>query len=171
MEERFTVSLLVTNHYGVLNRIAGLYGKRCYNIDSLSVGETEDPRLSRMTIVSTGDEYTKSQVIKQLNKLYDVKHAVLLEEEDAVSVEHLLIKLRTDGDGGQKVAALLNGYSGRIVFIGEHYIIADMTGTPQKTREFIEQCIPLGIVELCRSGSLSLSKTEKLVLSPHEVLD
>jgi acetolactate synthase-1/3 small subunit len=76
MSDRFTIGLIVSNHHGVLNRIAGLYSKRCYNIDSLAVGETEDPRFSRMTIVSTGDEYTRTQVVKQLNKLHDVKLAV-----------------------------------------------------------------------------------------------
>ncbi len=165
MSERFTVGLIVSNHHGVLNRIAGLYGKRGYNIDSLAVGETEDPRFSRMTIVSTGDEYIRSQVVKQLNKLHDVKLAVLLEESESVSVEHLLIKLRVNGEGTAPLAALVNDYGGKIVDFGDHFLTADMTGPTQKMQEFIARCIPFGILELCRSGSLSLSKGTEKTLS------
>jgi acetolactate synthase-1/3 small subunit len=165
MNERFTVGLIVENHYGVLNRIAGLYGKRGYNIDSLAVGVTEDPRYSRMTIVSTGDEYIRSQVVKQLNKLHDVKRAVLLENRESVSVEHLLIKLKTNGDGNFEIAALVNDYGGKIRDLGNHFLIADLTGSPENINEFIEKCVPFGILELCRSGSLTLSKGAENVLS------
>jgi acetolactate synthase-1/3 small subunit len=165
MSDRFTIGLIVSNHHGVLNRIAGLYSKRCYNIDSLAVGETEDPRISRMTIVSTGDEYTRSQVVKQLNKLHDVKLAVLLEEAESVSVEHLLLKLRTNGGGNAEIAALINDYGGKIIDLGDHFLTADMTGSTGKIREFIEKCVPFGILELCRSGSLALSKGTDKILS------
>lgn len=76
--EKFTVELLVANHFGVLNRITNLYAKRGYNIDSLNVNETADPNLSRMLIVSRGDEYTQTQTVRQLNKLYDVKEVTLM---------------------------------------------------------------------------------------------
>ena len=165
MSERFTVGLIVANHHSVLNRIAGLYGKRGYNIDSLAVGETEDPRFSRMTIVSTGDQYIRSQVVKQLSKLHDVKEAVLLEDSESVSVEHLLIKLRTGGGGSTDIAALLNAYGGKIVDFGEHFITADLTGDTERINEFIEKCRPYGIWELCRSGSLALSKGMEHILS------
>jgi acetolactate synthase-1/3 small subunit len=165
MSDRFTIGLIVSNHHGVLNRIAGLYSKRCYNIDSLAVGETEDPRFSRMTIVSTGDEYTRTQVVKQLNKLHDVKLAVLLEETDSISVEHLLIKVRTNGGGNAEIAALINDFGGKIIDLGEHFLTADLTGSTEKIREFIEKCVPFGILELCRSGSLALSKGTNKILS------
>ncbi|MCL2231103.1 MAG: acetolactate synthase small subunit, partial [Treponema sp.] len=84
MKERFIVGLLVTNRHGVLHRISGLYNKRGYNIDSLAVGETEDPALSRMTIASIGDEYIKTQMIRQLKKLLDVKAAVLIDCDSSV---------------------------------------------------------------------------------------
>ena len=95
--ERFAVGLIVSNRFGVLNRIAGLYAKRCYNIDSLSVGETEDPEYSRMTIVSTGDEYMKDQVVRQLEKLIDVKAVALLEPENTVFAQHMFIKMHLTG--------------------------------------------------------------------------
>jgi acetolactate synthase-1/3 small subunit len=78
--EKFTVELLVSNHYGVLNRITGLYARRGYNIDSLYVNETENPELSRMMIVSKGDEYIQTQMVRQLSKLYDVKEVTLLTQ-------------------------------------------------------------------------------------------
>ena len=76
--EKFTVELLVSNHYGVLNRITGLYARRGYNIDSLYVNETENPEFSRMLIVSKGDEYIQTQIVRQLSKLYDVKQVTLM---------------------------------------------------------------------------------------------
>lgn len=81
---RFTVELLVNNRFGVLNRITGLYAKRCYNIDSLVVGATEDARYSKMVIVSTGDDYMRTQVVAQLEKLYDVKKVELIEEDKSI---------------------------------------------------------------------------------------
>ena len=170
MIERFTVGLIVANHHSVLNRIAGLYGKRGYNIDSLAVGETEDPRFSRMTIVSTGDEYIRSQVVKQLNKLHDVKMAVLLETVESISVEHLLIKLQTNGEGSSDIAALLNAYGGKIIDLGERFITADLTGDTDRINDFIEKCRQYGILELCRSGSLALSKGTEKVLSVQNTL-
>ncbi|MCL2339546.1 MAG: acetolactate synthase small subunit, partial [Actinomycetia bacterium] len=97
MADKFTIGLLVSNHAGVLNRVAGLYAKRGYNIDSLAVGTTENSKFSRMTIVSSGDDYMKDQVVRQLRKLHDVKLVVLLEGDNMVGVEHMLIKLKAAG--------------------------------------------------------------------------
>lgn len=168
MSERFTVGLLVNNRHGVLNRIAGLYGKRGYNIDSLAVGETEDPRYSRMTIVSTGDKYIQTQVVRQLSKLYDVRDVVLLETGDSISVEHLLIKLKMNGGGNGGITELINAYGGKVVDIGDGYVTADLTGTPERIQRFIEKAVPFGVLELCRSGALSLSKgTHKILNTSH----
>ena len=126
--ERFAVGLIVSNRFGVLNRIAGLYAKRCYNIDYLSVGETEDPEYSRMTIVSTGDEYMKDQVVRQLEKLIDVKAVALLEPENTVFAQHMFIKMHLTGTqrGSSKhqVLALINRYGGKVV----DYITTDARG-------------------------------------------
>lgn len=165
MSERFTVGLIVNNRHGVLNRIAGLYGKRGYNIDSLAVGETEDPRYSRMTIVSRGDRYIQTQVIRQLGKLYDVRDVVLLEEGDSVAVEHLLIKLSINGEGNGPITELINSYGGKIIDLGAGYVTADLTGTPERIQRFIGKAIPFGILELCRSGALSLSKGNQSILN------
>lgn len=165
MGERFTIGLIVTNRHGVLNRIAGMYAKRCYNIDSLSVGETENPAVSRMTIVSTGDEYIRRQVVRQLSKLYDVRAVVLLAADTSVSVEHLLIKLKINGGGNGTVTALINEYGGKIIELCSKFVVADVTASPQRIQEFIEKCKPLGIYELCRSGALALSTGTEQILT------
>ena len=167
MSEKFVVGLIVANHFGVLNRIAGLYSKRGYNIDSVAVGETEDPDFSRMTIVSTGDSYMKDQVIKQLNKLYDVQKVVLLDDHKAVSVEHLLIKIKTSNKGNCKLTALITSYGGKVVDFGEGYVIADITGNNDQINKFIDECLDFGVLEVCRSGLISLSRGTENLLGSH----
>lgn len=157
MTERFTVGLVVTNRHGVLNRIAGLYSKRGYNIDSLAVGETEDPAYSRMTIVSSGDQYIRKQIVRQLKKLYDVKAVAIIDDESRISVEHLLIKLKTGGVPTSGIIALVNQYGGKVMDIGDGFLVADLTDIPERIQEFIDKCKLVGIHELCRSGVLALS--------------
>ena len=167
MSEKFVVGLIVANHFGVLNRVAGLYSKRGYNIDSLAVGETEDPEFSRMTIVSTGDEYMRDQVFKQLNKLYDVKKVVLFDYNKAITVEHLLIKIKTSGKGNCKLTALITSYGGKVVDFGEDYVIVDVTGHNEQINNFINECLEFGVLEVCRSGLISLSRGTENLLGSH----
>lgn len=159
-EERFAVGLIVNNRFGVLNRIAGLYAKRCYNIDSLSVGTTEDPDFSRMTIVSTGDEYMKEQVVRQLEKLIDVKAIMLLDPEYAVYAQHMFIKMHLTGTerGSSKhqVLALINDFGGRVVDFGEEHLTAEITGDLETVEGFIEKVRGFGILELSRSGDIAI---------------
>ncbi len=165
MGERFTVGLIVSNHFGVLNRISGLYGKRGFNIDSLAVGVTEDPRFSRMTIVSTGDENIRSQVVKQLNKLHDVKKAVLLEDDKSISLEHLMIKLKTNGSGNAEIVAHLNSYGGKVLDIGDGYVTADLTASTDRVNEFIEKCVPSGYWSFAAPAASLFQKAQKNILS------
>ena len=156
--EKFIVGIIVSNHFGVLNRVAGLYAKRGYNIDSLAVGETEDPAYSRMTIVTTGDEYMKSQVLKQLNKLHDVKMVVLLDKDSAVSVEHMLIKLQLGKESKTTISDLINDYGGNVMDFGDDFITAEISGSSDKIERFIECTKEIGILEVCRSGLISLKQ-------------
>ena len=157
MTGKFTVGIIVSNHFGVLNRVAGLYAKRGYNIDSVAVGETENPAFSRMTIVSTGDEYMKNQVLLQLGKLHDVKMVCILERNDSVSIEHMLIKLRASGAGKASISALINDYGGRVMDFGDEFITAEITGSSEKVEKFIEAVRSIGILEVCRSGLISMA--------------
>ena len=156
MNEKFIVGIIVSNHFGVLNRVAGLYAKRGYNIDSLAVGETENPAYSRMTIVSTGDEYMKNQVLKQLGKLRDVKMVGLLDKDNSVSIEHMLIKMRAGEAGKASISSLINDYGGRVMDFGGDFITAEITGSSEKIERFIDAVRNIGILEVCRSGLISM---------------
>jgi len=158
MSEKFIVGIIVSNHFGVLNRVAGLYAKRGYNIDSLAVGETENPAYSRMTIVSTGDEYMKSQVLKQLEKLHDVKMVVLLDNDNAVSIEHMLIKLNLGNEGKAAISDLINTYGGNVMDFGSDFITAEISGSSEKIERFIDAAREIGILEVCRSGLISMTQ-------------
>jgi len=156
MKEKFIVGILVSNHFGVLNRVAGLYAKRGYNIDSLAVGETENPAYSRMTIVSTGDEYMKNQVLQQLEKLHDVKMLVLLDNDNSVSIEHMLIKLKLGNEGKAVISNLINNYGGNVMDFGDDFITAEISGGSDKIERFITEAKEIGILEVCRSGLISM---------------
>ena len=156
MSEKFIVGIIVSNHFGVLNRVAGLYAKRGYNIDSLAVGETENPEYSRMTIVSTGDEYMKSQVLKQLEKLHDVKMVLLLDSDSSVSIEHMLIKLKLGNEEKATISDLINDYGGNVMDFGADFITAEISGSSEKIERFINATREIGILEVCRSGLISM---------------
>ena len=170
MTEKFTVGIIVSNHFGVLNRVAGLYAKRGYNIDSLAVGETENPAYSRMTIVSTGDEYMKNQVLKQLEKLQDVKIAVLIDRDNAASVEHMLIKLRTSGSNKAEISELINNYGGKVMDFGESFVTAEISGSSDKIDKLIAQSRDIGILEVCRSGLISMLHGAENILGVDRLL-
>jgi len=165
MSEKFIVGIIVSNHFGVLNRVAGLYAKRGYNIDSLAVGETENPAYSRMTIVSTGDEYMKNQVLRQLEKLHDVKMVTLLEHNSSVSIEHMLIKLKVGGENKAAISDQINDYGGKVMDFGDRFITAEIAGSSEKIERFIEATKAVGILEVCRSGLISMTQGTEQVLS------
>jgi len=152
---KFTVGALVKNQFGVLNRITGLFSKRGYNIDSLAVGETENPEISRITFVCSGDEYMREQVVRQLEKLHDVI-AVTLFGQDVVESEHMLIKLQLMGNCQTAISRSINRFSGRICDFGPDYVIIELTAPTAKIDEFIEHVRSMGILEVCRSGTLAM---------------
>ena len=161
--EKFVIGIIVSNHFGVLNRVAGLYGKRGYNIDSLAVGVTENPDFSRMTIVSTGNEYMREQVVRQLEKLHDVKKVILYDNDGTSSVEHMLIKISANGDG-VRISELINTYGGKVMCFGEGCILAEITGESEKIDRFISEAEAFGIMEVCRSGLISMGHKEESML-------
>ncbi|MCL2601963.1 MAG: acetolactate synthase small subunit [Treponema sp.] len=169
MSEKFTVGIIVSNHFGVLSRVSGLYAKRGYNIDSLAVGETENPKFSRMTIVTTGDEYMKNQVMRQLEKLHDVKMVVLLEKDSAVFNEHILIKLKVNGAGKAQVSEMINDYGGKVMDFSDDFITAELTGSSQKIDGLIDKAKNIGILEVCRSGPISVAHGMENVLNVTEL--
>lgn len=157
--ERFILGVIVSNHFGVLTRISGLFSRRGYNIDSLSVAETEDPRFSRMTIVVSGDDYVKEQIVKQLAKLHDVKKVELMEE-NTVTREHLLIKIRVENNIRSAISEAVSVFRGKIVDYSPASMTVEVTGETSKIDAFIELCKDFGIMEMCRAGALAIKRGE-----------
>ena len=152
------LSLLVDNTSGVLSRVAGLFSRRGYHIDSLTVGETADPRYSRMTVVVSGDERILDQITKQLRKLIDVVDIKILEEETSVSRELVLVKIRVDADERQQVITLVNVFRGNIIDVGTDSLIVELTGQQSKLGAFLQLLEGHEILELARTGITGLSR-------------
>lgn len=157
-KEQFILSVLVANHFGVLTRISGLFSRRGYNIDSLNVGETETPELSRMTIIVTGDDYIKSQAVKQLRKLQEVKKVELLPKCETVLREHLLIKIRTTRQTRSEIIEAVNVFRGKVVDFNTDSLVVEINGEQSKLNAFIEFAKAYGIIEICRSGALAMKR-------------
>ncbi len=152
------LSLLVDNTSGVLSRVAGLFSRRGYNIDSLTVGETADPRYSRMTVVVSGDEQILDQITKQLAKLIDVVDIKILENETSVSRELVLVKLRVDAEDRQAVIAIVNVFRGNVIDVGVDSLIVELTGQQSKLDAFLRLLEGHEILELARTGITGLSR-------------
>ena len=151
-------SMLVENSAGVLSRVAGLFSRRGYNIDSLTVGETTDPKLSRMTVTVTGDDDVLEQIEKQVSKLIDVKEIIELPAEASVCRELVLLKLECDESGRQEVITLSNVFRANIVDVAMESIIVELTGAQSKLNAFIDLLSSFKITELARTGITGLAR-------------
>jgi acetolactate synthase-1/3 small subunit len=151
-------SVTVENNSGVLSRVSGLFARRGFNIDSLSVGETENPRYSRMTIVSQGDENTLTQIKNQLAKLIEVINIEELSHDDAVVREYVLLRLSCDIETRSRVIELTNIFRANIVDVSDSSMIIELTGTPSKTAAFIKLAQPLGLTEIVRTGTTAMRR-------------
>lgn len=152
------LSLLVDNTSGVLSRVAGLFSRRGYNIDSLTVGETADPRYSRMTVVVNGDELILDQITKQLAKLVDVVDIKALGDGESVTRELVLVKVRVDKANRQDVMSITDIFRAKVVDVGVDSLIIELTGTQSKIEAFINLLDGYEILELARTGITGLSR-------------
>ncbi len=157
MEQRI-FSILVDNSSGVLNRVSGMFSRRGYNIDSLTVGVTADPRYSRMTIVSSGDEQILEQITKQLEKMVDVRDLKVLHPDSSVNRELILVKVRVDADQRQNIMSLVEVFRAKIVDIGVDSMMVELTGTKNKLQAFVSLLDGYEILELARTGITGLSR-------------
>ena len=155
---RKVFSLLVDNQAGVLSRVAGLFSRRGYNIDSLTVGETEDPAYSRITIVTHGEDAVLEQIEKQLEKLIDVLNIRALPEEASVARELILIKVRAAAGDRQEVIAVADIFRAKIVDVAEKSLMIGLTGNENKLEAFIGLLGRHRIIELARTGITGLSR-------------
>lgn len=155
---RAVFSILVENSAGVLSRVAGLFSRRGYNIDSLTVGETLDPKYSRMTVTTSGEEEVLEQIEKQLNKLIDVKEIIELPVHESVCRELILVKVECGSERRQDVTAISNIFRANIVDVAQNSLIVELTGSQSKLNAFIELLHGFKITELARTGITGLAR-------------
>lgn len=155
---RHTISIQVENKFGVLSRVAALFSGRGYNIESISVGETIDPQISTMTIVTSGDDWIIEQINKQLNKLIDVIKVVDLTELDHVEREMVLIKVTPKKENKGEVLRLAEIFRGKIIDSSQSTYTIEITGDEKKIEAFIDLMKPIGIKEFVRTGKVAIAR-------------
>jgi acetolactate synthase-1/3 small subunit len=157
--DQFIVSLLVNNHFGVLTRVAALFARRGFNIDSLTVGVTETPEFSRMTILAKGDDYIKEQIVKQLQKLEDVKLVQLMRPDQTVQRELLIVKVRVEKSKLSEITEAANTYRASVIDLSPDSLLIEITGEPQKINAFLEYIKDYGIIEMSRTGPTAMGRS------------
>ena len=150
------LSVLVTNHFGVLMRVTNLFSRRGYNIKALTVGETEDPGLSRITILTEGDENRISQITKQLEKLEDIHKVIRLQEGRHVARELLLVKIQADAATLASFEVVAAGMGARPASLEEGSLILEFTGTSEQVDAMIDAARGAGLAEICRTGATGI---------------
>ena len=155
---RHTISVLVENKFGVLTRVAGLFSGRGYNIDTLNVGPTADPSVSRMTIITHGDEATLEQIIKQLNKLPDVLKVQNFGEGEYVDRELVLVKVAVDSKSRAEVMQVTDIFRAKIVDVQPKSLTIEVTGNDSKVDKFVDLMQSFGVTELTRTGKIAVSR-------------
>jgi acetolactate synthase I/III small subunit len=158
---KHTISVLVENKFGVLSRVAGLFSARGYNIESLSVGETLDPTVSRMTIVVTGDEFVIEQVMKQLHKLIDVIKVNDLTDDNHVERELVLIRVNAEPQHRAEILRTADIFRARVVDVTPVSFVLEATGDEGKMDALLELLRPIGIQEVVRTGRIAISRGAK----------
>jgi len=155
---RHTISVLVENKFGVLTRVTGLFSGRGYNIDTLNVGPTQEPHLSRMTIVTTGDEATLEQIVKQLNKLPNVLKVQNFSEGEYVDRELVLVKVGVDSKSRAEVMQITDIFRAKIVDVQPKTLTIEITGSGSKVEKFLNLMLTFGVQELTRTGQVALPR-------------
>lgn len=155
---KHTLSVLVENKPGVLARVAELFARRGFNIESLAVGTTEKPDISRMTIVVDVEEHSLEQVRKQLHKLVNVIEIVDLDPEVSVAREMIMVKIKVDADNRTEIIEIVDIFRGKIVDVSRQSIIVEITGNASKLKAFEDLVKPYGIREMVRTGKVALPR-------------
>ena len=158
---RHVISILLENEAGALSRVAGLFSARGYNIESLTVAPTEDPTLSRMTLVTSGSDEIIEQITKQLNKLVDVVKLSDLSEGPHIERELMLIKVNATGESREEVKRLVEIFRGHIIDVTDTTYTIELTGAGDKLDAFIQALGKTGIIEVVRSGPSGIARGEK----------
>lgn len=158
---RQVYSLIVDNNPGVLSRIAGLFSRRGYSIDSITAGMTADPRYTRITVVTTGDELILAQIEKQVRKLEDVRAIKLLKDNDSVYRELIMVKVKADAKQRADVISIADIFRAKIVDVEKDSLMVELTGNQSKLEAFLNLLDGYEILELARTGITGLSRGSK----------
>ncbi len=159
---RHVISVLVDNEPGVLSRVAGLFSGRGFNIESLNVAETLDSEVSRMTLVTRGNDQIIEQIIKQLNKLVNVIKVVdFLSGSDYVDREMAMIQINADGSSRAEILRIIDIFRGRVVDVAPKSYTIEITGDDQKIQAVIDLLLPFGIIEIVRTGKVAIARGKK----------
>ncbi len=156
---RFIIGAIVNNQFGVLMRIASLFSRRGYNIDSLTVRETEDAAVSRMTITALGDESLRDQILKQLDKLTDVRRTFIMQPDKTIVRELMLIKVCA-GERRAEIIEAADVFHAKVVDYTKSAISMELTGDESKLSAFLEYMRDFGILEVCRTGVTALERSD-----------
>ena len=154
---KFVIAVYVDNKYGVLTRVTSMFTRRGFNIDALTVGETESPEYSRITISLSGDGYAREQLINQLRKLFNVKKVDVLED-DSIKRELMLLKVEYNSQNRADILAAVDVYRAKVIDYTPDEMCIEVTGDPTKIDAFIKLMIPFGIIEMCRTGIVALDR-------------
>ena len=157
------IAVYVENKYGVLARVCGLFLRRGFNIDSLTVSETEEEGYSRITLTTGDDKATLKQLVRQLEKLHNVKKVQVFNKETTVEHELLLVKIKNTEKNRSEVVAVASIYDAKIVDYTNDAIMIEVTASVSKLNAFIEVIKPMGIVEMCRTGVIALSRGNETI--------
>ncbi|MDF9825830.1 acetolactate synthase-1/3 small subunit [Breznakia sp. PF5-3] len=157
-EKKEVISIFVDNHANVLTRIVSLFGRRGFNIDSLTVSATNNPEVSRITIVFSGNDQTLSQILTQTQKLEVVRDIFTLEKENSLYRELLLMKIETTKDTRSAIKEVVDIYRGKIISLSKDSMIVELTGAPEKLDGFMEMLDCYDIIEVCRTGITGISR-------------
>lgn len=155
------ISALVQNKPGVLAHVAGMFAARAFNIDSLAVGRTDDPALSRMTIVVVGDDKVVEQVRKQLEKIIDVVKVQDFSLKDVIAHDLMLMCVHAPPEKRHEILALVEMFKAKVVDIGQKFVMVELADTEEKLEAFIDACRPYGIKNLARTGTVAMGKFEQ----------
>lgn len=155
---KHTISVIVDNKPGVLSRVAGLFSRRNFNIESLAVGTTEDPSISRMTIVAAGDDKTLEQIIKQLYKLINVIRVFDIPKDNAAERHLMLVKVKFSEKTRPEIIEVVDIFQGKIIHVGINSMIIEVTGDEEKIAGIEKLLNKFGIIELVRTGKIALKK-------------
>ena len=157
MENRFVIAVYVDNKSGVLTRVTAMFTRRGFNIDTLTVGETERSEYSRITISMHGDEYVKEQMVNQLKKLYVVKKVEVLESEP-IKRELMLIKVENKSENRSDIMTAVDVFRANVIDYSPESMCIEVTGNPSKIDAFVKLMQPFGILEMCRTGIVALDR-------------